>query len=179
MTIDSDPPGFSLRSNPGLQLANAFGVFKTECWINSNAFGVFKTECWISSNAFGVFKTECWISSNAFGVFKTECWISSNAFGVFKTECWAVAMPSAYSKLNAGSVAMPSAYSKLNECLSLRSVGFGFSVGGDLDDQHTDPGEQHDRDPATRREQRENYPGNNQPYADPPQHRDYGISFSL
>ncbi|HEU4933856.1 MAG TPA: hypothetical protein VFT48_17350 [Pyrinomonadaceae bacterium] len=45
-------PGFSLRSNPGLQLANAFGVLA-----RTNAFGVnwtnaFRRSGW--TNAFGV-----------------------------------------------------------------------------------------------------------------------------
>jgi len=31
-------PGLSLRSNPGLKLANAFGVKGTDVW--ANAFGV-------------------------------------------------------------------------------------------------------------------------------------------
>jgi hypothetical protein len=48
---ETNPQGCS---NPGLKLANAFGVFKL-----ANAFGVFKL-----TNAFGVFKP-----ANAFGVF--------------------------------------------------------------------------------------------------------------
>jgi hypothetical protein len=51
----------SLRSNPGLKLANAFGVSANAFGVSANAFGV-------SANAFGV-------SANAFGV-------SANAFGV-------------------------------------------------------------------------------------------------
>jgi len=49
-TISYTYPGFSLRSNPGLRLANAFGVIKLA--EIANAFGVIKLA--EIANAFGV-----------------------------------------------------------------------------------------------------------------------------
>jgi hypothetical protein len=40
MNISNYYPGFSLRSNPGLKLANAFGVKWNAFGVKWNAFGV-------------------------------------------------------------------------------------------------------------------------------------------
>lgn len=48
---------------------------------------------------------------------------------------------------------------------------FSSPVGGDLDNEYTNSREEQEMDPATRREQIEDYPGNNQSYAGPPMHR--------
>jgi len=61
-------PGFSLRSNPGLKLANAFGVL-------ANAFGVLANTFGVLANTFGVLANTFGVLANAFGVL-------ANAFGV-------------------------------------------------------------------------------------------------
>jgi hypothetical protein len=63
-TISYTYPGFSLRSNPGLRLANAFGVIKLA--EIAHAFGVIKLA--EIANAFGVIKLA--EIANAFGVIK-------------------------------------------------------------------------------------------------------------
>ena len=73
-TISYTYPGFSLRSNPGLRLANAFGVIKLA--EIANAFGVIKLA--EIANAFGVIKLA--EIANAFGVIKLA--EIANAFGV-------------------------------------------------------------------------------------------------
>jgi len=58
-------PGFSLGSNPGLELANAFGVFIVLTWLElANAFGVFVVLTWLKlANAFGVWPPSAYLSS--------------------------------------------------------------------------------------------------------------------
>src|SRR5215213_4608322 len=57
----NSPPGLSLRSNPGLKLANAFGV-------TANAFGVTATAFGVTANAFGVTANAFGVTATAFGV---------------------------------------------------------------------------------------------------------------
>src|SRR6185369_8643991 len=91
-------PGLSLRANPGLELANAFGVIVgiPACWNLANAFGVIvgTPACWNLANAFGVIVgiPACWNLANAFGVIVgiPACWNLANAFGVIVgiPACW-------------------------------------------------------------------------------------------
>jgi len=75
-------PGLSLRSNPGLKLANAFGInAKPEL---ANAFGVTRETFGVIGETFGVTRETFGVIGETFGVTRETFGVICETLGVYR-----------------------------------------------------------------------------------------------